>query len=95
MSVINRYNFAKKIYKDYVILILIKRKLYTYKNNKLISFKDINKLKELHINYIIIDNLEIIKKDYVDNRYYEYYLKYNICNILDNIMVKERKVKYE
>ena len=85
MSVRNRYEIAKKYYKDYVILILIKRKLYIYKNNLLLDFKEINKLKELHINYIILDNLEVIKKDYIDNKYREYYLKYNLNNIFNNI----------
>lgn len=47
MSKINRYKFAKKCYKDYVILLLIKNKLYTYIDNKLISFKYINTLKKI------------------------------------------------
>jgi len=42
----------------------IKRKLYIYKDNFLIDFKKINKLKELHINYIILDNLEVIERKY-------------------------------
>ena len=78
----NRLELISLLYKDYVILILIKKKLYIYENNKLSSFKDFNKLKELHINYIILDNLDIIKKEYKDNKYLEYYLKYNLNNIL-------------
>ena len=42
MGKLNRYKFAKKCYKDYVIILLIKNKLYTYINNKLVSFKYIN-----------------------------------------------------
>ena len=53
--------------------------------------KKINKLKELHINYIILDNLEIIERNYEDNKYEEYYLKYSLNNILDNILKLERK----
>jgi len=53
----------------------IKRKLYIYKDNFLIDFKKINKLKELHINYIILDNLEVTEIKYEDNNYEEYYLK--------------------
>lgn len=91
MSKINRYNFAKKYYKDYVILLLIKNKLYTYIDNKLVSFKYINKLKELHINYVILNNLDVIVKEYEDNNYRLYYLKYNLNNILDNILYKWKR----
>ena len=53
--------------------------------------KKINKLKELHINYIILDNLEVIERNYEDNKYEEYYLKYSLNSILDNILKLERK----
>ncbi len=55
-----------------------------------ILFKDLNKLKKLHINYVILDNLDIIKKEYKDNKYLEYYLKYILNNILNNILIKMR-----
>ena len=87
----NRYNFAKICYKEYVILILKNRKLYSYnEENKLYNFKYINKLKELHINYIILDNLDVIKKEYEDNRYKEYYLKYKINKLLDLLIDRRR-----
>ena len=91
MSVKIRYEIARKYYKNCVILILIKKKLYIYKNNILTDFKQINKLKELHINYIILDNLEVIEKKYVDNNYEEYFLKYSLNNILDNILDKVKE----
>ena len=91
MSKINRYNFAKKCYKDYVILLLIKNKLYTYIDNKLVSFKYINNLKKLHINYVILDNLDVIVKEYEDNNYKLYYLKYNLNKLLDNILYKWKR----
>lgn len=91
MGVRNRYEIVRKYYNDCVILILIKRKLYIYKNNILVDFKKINKLKELHINYIILDNLEVIERNYEDNKYEEYYLKYSLNSILDNILKLERK----
>ena len=88
----NRYNMAKLWYNEYVILIVKKGKLYTYINNKFINFKYINKLREYHINYIIIDNLDIYIKEYEDNNYNLYYLKYNLTTILNNISkkIKER-----
>ena len=86
MGVRNRYEIARMYYKDCVILLLIKGKLYIYENNILAFFKKTNKLKELHINYIILDNLDIIEKKYEDSKYQEYYLKYSLNNILDNIL---------
>ena len=89
----NRYNMAKLWYNEYVILIVKKGKLYTYINNKLVNFKEIKKLREYHINYIIIDNLDIYKKKYIDNNYNLYYLKYELAHILNNINKKiERKI---
>ena len=58
----NRYDFAKICYKEYVILILKNNKLYTYNEEGILyNFKYINKVKELHINYIILDNLDVYK----------------------------------
>ena len=91
MSKINRYNFAKKCYKDYVVLLLTKNKLYTYIDNKLVDFKYINRLKKLHINYVILDNLDVIVKEYEDNNYKLYYLKYNINKVLGNILYKWKR----
>jgi len=91
MSTINRYKIAKKYYKDSVILFFIKKKLYIYKDNILVDFKSINRLKELHINYIILDNLEVIERKYEDNNYEEYYLKDKLNNILDNILDRLKK----
>lgn len=91
MGIRNRYEKVRKYYNNCVILILVKRKLYIYKNNILIDFKKINKLKELHINYTILDNLEVIERKFEDNRYEEYYLKYSLNSILDNILKLERK----
>ena len=82
---------AKLWYNEYVILIVKKGKLYTYINNKLVNFKYIKQLREYHINYIIIDNLDIYKKEYKDNNYNLYYLKYELAHILNNINKKLRE----
>ena len=87
----NRYNFARICYNEYVILILKNKKLYSYnEENKLYNFKYINKLKELHINYIILDNLDVIKHEYIDNKYKEYYYKYKINKLLDILLIKRK-----
>ena len=82
---------AKLWYNEYVILIVKRGKLYTYINNKLVNFKYIKKLRDYHINYIIIDNLDIYKKEYIDNNYNLYYLKYELARILNNINKKLRE----
>lgn len=87
----NRYDMAKLWYDDYVILLLKRDKLYTYINDKLISFKSINKLKRLHINYIILDNMEVYKKEYKDNNYNLYYLQYMSIHIVNSINKKIRE----
>ena len=88
----NRYEFAKMCYYEYVILILKNRKLYSYnEEGKLYNFKYIKKLKELHINYIILDNLDVIKREYKDNRYKEYYYKYKINKLLDLIIDRRKR----
>ena len=91
MSKINRYNFTKKYYPNYVVILLVKKKLYIVKDNKLVDFKYINKLKELQKNYIIQDNLDLYIKEYEDNKYLEYYLKYKLNNILNTILNKLRR----
>ena len=73
----NRYDFAKISYKQYIM-----------KRTNYIILKKINKLKELRINYVILDNIDVIKKQYEDNRYKEQYLKYKINNILNKVREK-------
>ena len=88
MKVKMKDKMAKEWYNDSVILFLKRRKLYIYENKYLKPFYKINKLKKLHINYVIIDNLEIYEKNYEDNNYSLYYLKYEISDILNNIKFK-------
>ena len=89
----NKYELANILYKDYVILIYKKNKLYYYDNDKLCNLKKLNQLRKLHINYLIIDNLDIYKKEYKDNKYLEYYLKDNLNNILNNMLLNWKGMK--
>ena len=62
-----RYDFFKRIYKDYVLVFLIYGYYYVFYKDKIIIsyFKDkaiLDKLNEIHINYIILDNTEIIDR---------------------------------
>ncbi len=81
----NRYLFAKSIYKDYVILIAKKGKYYSFDKDKMIldyiNPKDRNKiylLKKFSVNFVVIDDLEILGiGKFKINNYYKYlYLSY-------------------
>ena len=87
----NRYREIKNIYNDYIIFIKRKNKDYKlYKIKKKIfeylNLKKINFLKTYEINYLILDNLDIVEKyEYENNRYYEYYIKVLLTNTIKNI----------
>ena len=93
-----RYKFTKKLYKDYIIIMKIKKSYHIpdeeldiigpfKKKGRLIDF-----LQENHINYLILDNMEIIsKREYKDNKYYELKNKTLIWNLYRNF--EEKLVK--
>ena len=85
-----RYEVIKKLYPNYLILIRYKDKIKTFKEDNLI-YNYLNKnIEKLHINYIILNKLDIEKiKEYSDNNYINIYFKIKIINILKN--VKEGK----
>ena len=70
-----RYLFLKRLYPNYVIIILKKDKYITFDiDNKIFNLLDssFNNLDKNYINYLIIDNLNIIKISiYINNRYLE------------------------
>ena len=70
-----RYLFLKRLYPNCVIIILKKDKYITFDiDNKILNLLDssFNNLDKNYINYLIIDNLNIIKISiYINNRYLE------------------------
>lgn len=75
-----RYNYSKKLYKNYIILIRKETKYYTFNIDKEIIKYIFNKeylvdndLNNLNVSYIILDNLEIKDKKSFNN--YELYVK--------------------
>lgn len=79
----NRYFFLKRLYKDCVI-VFRKKNYYLYKYN-IKYFKNktiINTLESLHINYIIVDDLDISIREFSDNKYYSYLYKNIIIEVL-------------
>lgn len=80
---INRYKFTKNIYKDYIVLIIKNKKYYSFdKDKKILNYINFNNklylLKKYSINFIVLDNLEILSiNNYDVNNYYKYlYISY-------------------
>ena len=93
MSMINRYKFTKNIYKDYIVLIIKNKKYYSFdKDKKILDYINFNNklylLKKYSINFIVLDNLEILSI----NNYYKYlYISY----VKDILLVIRRSIKSE
>lgn len=91
MSMINRYKFTKGVYSDYIILILKDGKYYSFGDDKrildYIGFNNkLSILKKKSINFIVLDDLEILgyAKYEISNLYKYLYLSY-ISDILYKI----------
>lgn len=83
-----RYEVIKKLYPNYLILLVKNNKYITFNEDKLI-YNYLNK-KLININYIILDNLEIIdKKEYENNNYMYYYLKVKLINAIERRLLNE------
>ena len=93
MSAYNRYSFTKNVYPDYIVLLYKKGRYYTYgKDRKVlqyIKFKDMTYiLRKYRINYLVLDELDIIEKyEYLDNQLERYLYLVNIKKIFDEIKV--------
>ena len=91
MSRINRYKFTKNIYPNYIVLLTRKNKYITFDIDlKLIDYlevdEDLTILDKLHINYLVLDDLEIINiKSYKDNNYDKYCLGLVINKVVKKI----------
>lgn len=95
VSMKSRYNFTKNIYKDYVVLIYRKKKYYSYDKDKIIlDYIGFNNklyiLRKYNINFIILDDLELIGiVHYKINNYYKYlFISYIDCIIKE---IRRRK----
>lgn len=93
MSSYNRYSFTKKVYPNYVVLLIHKNKYYSYDiDRKILNYiKFKNKtyiLRKKHINYLVLDELDIIEKyDYDDNMFDKYVHLIYLNKIFDKIKV--------
>ena len=80
-----RYEIIKKIYPDYLILFKSKDKIKYYGNDKeIIEIFSIDKLNR--VNKIVLNNLEIERKEeYLNNEYDLYYIKMKLIKFLNNL----------
>ena len=91
MSRINRYKFTKNIYQDYIVLLNKKNKYITFDIDlKLTDYLEVDEiltiLDKLHINYLVLDDIEIINiKSYKDNNYDKYCLGLVINKVVKKI----------
>ena len=93
MSAYNRYSFTKEVYPNYVVLLVKKNKYYSYSIDRkvldYIKFKDKTYiLRKKHINYLVLDELDIVEKyEYSNNQLDRYIYLVNMKKILDEIKV--------
>ena len=89
-----RYKFIKKLYPNYLVIIKYNDKVKSFRMdglllNFLIDNNIIKKLNKLKINYVIVNNLDIIDtKDYLNNNYYRF-IKVSYLNMV-LIKIKDR-----
>ena len=79
----NRLMFFKKLYPKYLVFIKSKNKLKLNDiDNKILDF--INNHKGYKVNYIIVDNLDIIKcKNYEFNDYDNVFFKIKLVDLIN------------
>lgn len=93
MSAYNRYSFTKDVYPNYIVLLYKKGKYYTYGKDRrileYIKFKDkTNILRKNKINYLVLDELDIIEKyEYLDNQMGRYLYLISMKKIFNEIKV--------
>ncbi len=86
MSIYNRYCFLKKAYPGYVIFIVRKGKLITFKRDlKIVNYKGLDDFFNSGINYIILDGLEPKVFNGTENHYFYYFKVTLLEDIIDYI----------
>lgn len=86
-----RYQFTKDTFPGYIVFLVVKRKYITYDNDleilKYIKYKDkLSLLDKYKINYLVLDNLDIIiQKKFEDNNYYKYLYLIKLDKVIKEI----------
>ena len=93
MSSHNRYYFTKNVYPKYIVLLIKKDYYYSFGKDReiliLIGFKNkMSLLKKKRINYVVLDNLDIVREEsFPDNNYDKYMMLMYLGRIFDNYKV--------
>ena len=93
MSAYNRYSFTKEVYPNYVVLLVKNNRYYSYAKDKrvleYIGFKNkTNILRKKRINYLVLDELDIVEKyEYSSNELDRYLCLICMKKIFDEIKV--------
>ena len=87
MGLKNRYFFLKRTYPKTIILFLknAKYKSYGLDNNFLtfLHFKNLSTLNKLKINYLVLQNMEILNHQIFSHNMYDiYYKRYQFIKII-------------
>ena len=92
---INKYKFTKNIYSDYLVIIYRLGNFYSFSYDKnilkYIKFNgNTNIIKRRRINYLVLNNLDIIEINKYKNNRYDYYLKI-ICiiKVVNMVIIKD------
>lgn len=89
-----RYLILKRLYPNYLILIKVKDKIKLLDvDKKIVDMFGIDNLK--NVNKLILDNLDIVKKEeYENNKYDIYYLKIRLIDLINEIRrcLNEKKI---
>ncbi len=87
MSKYSRYLFVKKLYPNYLVFLRSKDKLETFGTDlEILNIVGLDKVFDINTNYIVLDNLDIIKiKKFPSNNYF-YYFKIKLAiDVVDYI----------
>ena len=86
-----RYSFLKKLYPDRLIILKSKNKYLSFgKDDVLLDYvmitNQFNKLDKIEVNYLIVENMYILKENtFSSNQYYRYVKVSQLNKVLTNL----------
>ena len=94
MSAYNRYLFCKKMYPDYLVIVVVKGKLVTFGYDlKILEKYGFDNISKMNIYYIILDGLEIKLSNIGKNNYFYYFEICLLKDVLNYIKTKDSILK--
>lgn len=87
-----RYWFVKQLFKDYLVILKKQNHFISFNiDNEILDYlvftDDFSLIDRYHINYIVVDNLEIINnKSFKNNNYFKYMYLCKLLKIIELIL---------